>query len=103
MQSARTVIETCAEIGIPALTLYAFSVENWRRPKTEIDFLMRLLRQYIRKELPSIHRNNIRLQIIGRAEQLPDAVRHDLEKGVALTAGNTGLRLSRGPQLRWPR
>ena len=74
VQSARTVIETCARMNITALTLYAFSLENWRRPPAEIDFLMRLLRQYLRKELPVIHRNNIRLQIIGRADQLPAGV-----------------------------
>src|SRR5271156_637857 len=68
-QSARTIIETCARLNIPALTLYAFSMENWRRPKAEIDFLMRLLREYLRKELPVIHRNNIRLLVIGRSDQ----------------------------------
>src|SRR6202008_66186 len=66
VESARVIIETCARLHVAALTLYAFSMENWRRPKSEIDFLMRLLRQYLRKELPVIHRNNIRLQIIGR-------------------------------------
>ena len=81
------MIETCARLHIPALTLYAFSMENWRRPKAEIDFLMRLLRQYLRKELPAIHRNNIRLQIIGRTDQLPQEVQADMAKGVALTAG----------------
>ena len=75
------MIETCARLDIPALTLYAFSLENWRRPKAEIDFLMRLLRQYLRKELPVIHRNNIRLQIIGRADQLPEAVRDGRREG----------------------
>ena len=94
VQSARTVIETSAKMDIPALTLYAFSLENWRRPKAEIDFLMRLLREYLRKELPVIHRNNIRLQVIGRMEQLPTAVRADLDKGMAVTASNTGLRLT---------
>ena len=88
------MIETCARLHIPALTLYAFSMENWRRPEAEIDFLMRLLRQYLRKELPSIHRNNIRLQIIGRSDQLPQAVRDDMAKGMALTAGNTGMCLT---------
>jgi undecaprenyl diphosphate synthase len=83
-----------ARLHIPALTLYAFSLENWRRPKAEIDFLMRLLREYLRKELPVIHRNNIRLQIIGRSDQLPKAVLEDIERGVAHTAGNTGMRLN---------
>ena len=94
VQSARTVIETCARLNIPALTLYAFSLENWRRPRAEIDFLMRLLRQYLRKELPSIHRNNIRLQIIGRADELPTGVRADVEKGMELTRANTGMTLA---------
>ncbi len=94
VQSARTIIETCARLHISALTLYAFSMENWRRPKAEIDFLMRLLRDYLRKELPVIHRNNIRLLVIGRPDQLPDAVRNDVEKAMEQTAGNTGMKLA---------
>ncbi|MGH9816779.1 MAG: isoprenyl transferase [Candidatus Acidiferrales bacterium] len=90
---AREVIETCARLKIPALTLYAFSLENWRRPKAEIEFLMRLLREYLRKELPVIHRNNIRLLVIGRPEQLPAAVRKDIEAAMRTTAGNSGMRL----------
>ena len=94
VESARVVIETCARLHIPALTLYAFSMENWRRPKAEIDFLMRLLREYLRKELPAIHRNNIRFQIIGRTDELPGEVRADVAKGVALTARNSGMILT---------
>jgi undecaprenyl diphosphate synthase len=90
---AREIIETCARLKISALTLYAFSLENWRRPKTEIDFLMRLLREYLRKELPTIHRNNIRLLVIGRPEQLPAEVRRDVEMAMRKTAGNTGMKL----------
>lgn len=94
VQSARTVIETCARLGIPALTLYAFSMENWRRPKAEIDFLMRLLREYLRKELPVIHRNNIRLLVIGRPDQLPEEVRADIDRAMEQTAANTGMKLT---------
>ncbi len=94
VKSAREVIETCARLKIQALTLYAFSLENWRRPQAEIDFLMRLLREYLRKELPVIHRNNIRLLIIGRPEQLPEAVQKDVERAMRQTAGNTGMRLA---------
>ena len=94
VQSARTIIETCARLQIPALTLYAFSMENWRRPKAEIDFLMRLLRDYLRRELPVIQRNNIRLLIIGRPDQLPEAVRNDVERAMAQTAENTGMKLA---------
>jgi undecaprenyl diphosphate synthase len=94
VQSARAIIETCARLHIPALTLYAFSMENWRRPKAEIDFLMRLLRDYLRKELPVIHRNNIRLLVIGRPDQLPEAVRNDVERAMQQTAGNSGMQLA---------
>lgn len=90
---ARQVIQTCARLKLPALTLYAFSLENWRRPQAEVDFLMRLLRQYLKKELPSIHKNNIQLLVIGRSAQLPDAVRKDIEKAMRLTAQNTGMKL----------
>jgi undecaprenyl diphosphate synthase len=90
---AREVIETSARLGIRALTLYAFSLENWRRPKAETDFLMRLLRQYLRKELPVIHRHNIRLLVIGRSEQLPQAVQKDLRHAVELTGNNSGMKL----------
>jgi len=94
VQSARTIIETCARLNITALTLYAFSMENWRRPKAEIDFLMRLLREYLRRELPTLLRNNIRLLVIGRPDQLPDAVRADVDRAMEQTAGNSGMKLA---------
>jgi len=93
VKAAREVIETCARLKLPYLTLYAFSLENWRRPQAEVDFLMRLLREYLKRELPSIHKNNIRLLIIGRSADLPEAVRKDLEHGMRLTARNTGMKL----------
>jgi undecaprenyl diphosphate synthase len=93
VRRAREIIETCARMDIPALTLYAFSVENWRRPKTEVDFLMRLLREYLRKELPTIQKNNIRLLAIGRPNELPTAVVRDLEQAMRSTAKNTGMKL----------
>ena len=93
VKAARQIIESCARLKLPCLTLYAFSLENWRRPQAEVDFLMRLLREYLSRELPSIHKNNIKLQVIGRAEQLPDAVRLDIEEGMRLTASNTGMKL----------
>ncbi|HTC41591.1 MAG TPA: isoprenyl transferase [Candidatus Acidoferrales bacterium] len=93
-QSARIAIETCARLNIEALTLYAFSVENWRRPKTEIEFLMALLREYIRKEMPLLQRNNIRLRFLGRADELPEAVQRDSREATAATAKNTGMVLS---------
>jgi undecaprenyl diphosphate synthase len=93
VKMARAVIETCAQLKVPCLTLYAFSLENWRRPQAEVDFLMRLLREYLKRELPAIHKNNIRLLVIGRPAQLPDAVRKDLGDAMRLTARNTGMKL----------
>jgi undecaprenyl diphosphate synthase len=93
VKAAREIIESCARLKLPYLTLYAFSLENWRRPQAEVDFLMRLLREYLKRELPSIHKNNIRLLIIGRPEQLPEGVRKDIEHGMQMTARNTGMKL----------
>ncbi len=93
-QSARTTIETCARLKVEALTLYAFSVENWRRPKAEIEFLMQLLREYLRKEMPLLQKNNIRMRFLGRPEELPAAVQKDTREAAEATAGNTGMVLS---------
>jgi len=92
-QTARTTIETCARLKIEALTLYAFSVENWRRPKTETDFLMQLLREYLRQEMPLIQRNNIRMRFLGRARELPSGVQHDMQEAAEKTSKNTGMVL----------
>ena len=92
-KTARTTIETCARLNIEALTLYAFSVENWRRPKVETDFLMQLLREYIRKEMPLIQRNNIRMRFLGRIDELPPGVQKDVRQATEQTAGNTGMCL----------
>jgi undecaprenyl diphosphate synthase len=92
-ETARTTIETCARVKIEALTLYAFSVENWRRPKTETDFLMQLLREYLRQEMPLIQRNNIRMRFLGRADDLPEGVQRDTREAELETAKNTGMVL----------
>jgi undecaprenyl diphosphate synthase len=93
-QSARIAIETCARLHIEALTLYAFSVENWRRPKTEIEFLMQLLREYIRKEMPLLQKNNIRMRFLGRTDELPEAVQKDTREATESLAHNTGMVLN---------
>ena len=67
----RKTVETCARLGIEALTLYAFSVDNWKRPRHEIETLWRLLRYYLHREIPKLMQNNIRLRAIGRLDQLP--------------------------------
>jgi len=92
-QSARTTIETCARLKIEALTLYAFSVENWRRPKTEIDFLMQLLREYLKKEMPLIQKNEIRMRFLGRIDELPAGVQKDVRDAMEKTAANPGMVL----------
>ena len=87
----RSTVETCARLGIKVLTLYAFSVENWKRPRAEVETLWRLLRFYLRKELPELQKNDIRLQAIGRLDALPADVRRELDAVVDATAGNRGL------------
>jgi undecaprenyl diphosphate synthase len=93
VKTARVIIEACSRLHIPCLTLYAFSLENWRRPQAEVEFLMRLLREYLKRELPTMQENNIRLQFIGRSDNLPESIRADMSEGMRLTAGNTGMRL----------
>ncbi len=90
----RMIVETAAQLGIQALTLYAFSTENWKRPPAEVDTLWRLLRLYLQRELPRLQNNGIRLNAIGRWDALSPAVREDLEATIALTSHNTGLRLN---------
>ncbi len=87
----RSTVETCARLGIRVLTLYAFSVENWKRPRAEVETLWRLLRFYLRKELPELQKNDIRLQAIGRLDALPVDVRRELDAVVDATAANRGL------------
>src|SRR5690349_20299799 len=90
----RNTVETCARLGIQALTLYAFSVENWKRPMHEIETLWRLLRFYLRREVPRLMANNIRLFAIGRLEALPRPVREELEASAEETRNNTGLAVN---------
>src|SRR6185437_16856 len=91
VQTVRGVVETAARIGLPFLTLYAFSAENWKkRPPTEVEFLMQLLRQYLKQEVPRLNRNNVRLTYIGRTWELPENVQERLKWAEEETAGNTG-------------
>jgi len=91
VESVRATVESCARLGIEALTLYAFSVENWKRPRTEVDTLWRLLRIYIRRELPRLMENGVRVRAIGRVEALPEKARRELLAAVEATSGNGGL------------
>jgi undecaprenyl diphosphate synthase len=94
IQPVRTTVESCARIGIHALTLYAFSVENWKRPRAEVETLWRLLRIYLRAELPVMHKHNIRFTAVGRLNELPGFVREELDSVIASTAQNHGMQLN---------
>src|SRR3989442_3320106 len=93
-RAVREIVEGCAELHVSALTLYAFSVENWKRPRAEVSTLMSLLREYLAKELETLCKNNVRLQTIGRTDELDPAVRDELAKTIADTSRNTGMVLS---------
>ena len=89
--SVRDVVETSARLALQVLTLYAFSVENWKRPQSEVTTLMGLLKRYLRSELDTLLRNNIRFQVIGRMSELPDDVQEELRRGMDRTTDRTGL------------
>jgi undecaprenyl diphosphate synthase len=91
IESVRETVEGSARLGIQVLTLYAFSVENWKRPVSEVSTLMMLLKRYLRLELNTLLRNNIRFKVIGRAQDLAPDVRSELELGEEKTAANTGM------------
>ena len=91
VDAVRDVIETAARLGISVLTLYAFSVENWKRPAAEVRMLMLLLKRYLALELPTLQRHAIRFRVIGRPDRLPADVRRAIDDAVAQTASNTGM------------
>jgi undecaprenyl diphosphate synthase len=93
VESVRNIVEGCAELGIKYLTLYAFSTENWDRPKDEVTGLMELLVQTIKQEVSTLNKNNIRLYVIGNIKMLPVAARKELEEACDATKINTGLNL----------
>ena len=94
VNAVRTTVETCAELGLRALTLYAFSVENWKRPRAEVETLWRLLRLYLRSELDLMMRHDIQFTAIGRLHELPSWVRDELQAVIRKTEANRGLRLN---------
>lgn len=94
MKSVKEVIKSCRELGVKHLTLYAFSSENWKRPKEEVETLMRFLKEYLNKELPSFIKNGIKLNFIGRLDGLPDFVRPILKKSTEKTKDCSGMTLN---------
>jgi undecaprenyl diphosphate synthase len=93
VESVRNIVEGCAELGVGYLTLYAFSTENWERPEDEVMGLMELLVSTIRQEAETLHKNNIRLHVIGDMQMLPDYARNELNEALEITKSNTGLNL----------
>ena len=93
-EAVRTTVRTCRELGVPFLTLYAFSTENWQRPKTEVSALMGLLRRFLEAELRELLKNGIRLHVIGRRERLPGNVQKALAAAVQETRQNSALQLN---------
>jgi undecaprenyl diphosphate synthase len=91
---AKQVIESCAEMGVKQLTLYAFSTENWLRPKSEVSFLMMLLGRHMRKERKSLIKNNIRFSVIGEIDRLPSAIKAEVNRTIDETAKCTGMSLT---------
>ncbi len=89
--SVRRVVEACGELGVEFLTLYAFSSENWKRPKREVDALMRLLLEFLKSKTKEMMERNVRLQAIGRLHDLPEACQKELHNAITKTADNTGL------------
>src|SRR5437764_1071002 len=94
VEAVRASVDTGARLGLEALTLYAFSTENWKRPRLEVDALMRMLKRYLRLELDEIDRQNIRFQAIGRTDSLSGTVQREISRATERTASNTGMTLS---------
>lgn len=94
VETVRTIVEECSTIGISFLTLYAFSAENWLRPKTEVRALMSLLKKYIQMDVPRMMTNNIRFNVIGNRSDLPADVNDVVDMATSRTAGNTGMVLT---------
>ena len=92
-ESARAVVRAAAELGIKYLTLYAFSLENWNRPKDEVDALMKYLVHYLKTETPELNKNNVKLEVIGHIYRLPEAVQEHLRRSQATLVKNNGLTL----------
>lgn len=93
VESVRAIVRAAGEIGIKYLTLYAFSVENWNRPKDEVDMLMKYLARYLKNEIGELNRNNVRLDVIGQTYRLPEFVQQQLDRTRAALARNNGLTL----------
>ncbi len=94
IHAVRDTVETAARLGLEVLTLYAFSIENWKRPETEVSVLMGLLKHYLRSELDTLLKNNIRFRVVGRAQELAPEIREELGRAEERTAADSGLQFN---------
>lgn len=94
VRNVRPIVKKCIELGIEVLTLFVFSTENWQRPADEVNYLLRLLEDGFKKEIDELHRNNVRVRIIGRPEGFPEKMRNMLANGVKLTENNNSLTVN---------
>ncbi len=94
IHAVRDTVETAARLGLEVLTLYAFSIENWKRPETEVSVLMGLLKHYLRSELDTLLKNNIRFRVVGRAQELAPEIREELARAEERTAADSGLQFN---------
>jgi undecaprenyl diphosphate synthase len=94
VEALREIVKECSNLKIKHLTLYAFSTENWKRPKLEVETLMTLLSTYLKKEVPKLNENNIKITTIGKIDELPNSCIEEINKAVKLTKDNTGLNLN---------
>lgn len=94
MAAIKEVAVAAGELGVKVLTLYAFSTENWKRPKEEVDFLMKLPQEFLAKELQELNDNNVQIRMMGWKEELPEHTLRAVEEGIRATSGNTGLILN---------
>ena len=94
MEALKKTVKSCSDLGIKILTVYAFSTENWKRPQDEVNYLMGLLVEYMRKEVNSLHKNKVKIKLLGEIDVLPAQTRIEIEEAVKLTENNVGLQFN---------
>lgn len=94
MEAIRETVRACSDLGIKILTVYAFSTENWRRPQDEVSYLMNLLVEYMKKEIGELHRNKVRIKVLGETDILPEQTRKEIKDAIKLTANNKGIQFN---------
>ncbi len=94
MEAIKKTVKSCSNLGIKILTVYAFSTENWNRPQDEVNYLMDLLVEYMRREVNALHKNKVKIKILGEVDMLPDQTRTEIEEAIELTKNNEGLQFN---------